>query len=108
MSFWSNSTTFQKLAQIDGGISLGMTARQIAMNCGTKRDNVASLGRRHGRVFPAVNSGGGHESAGARRGGSVTRIIRARKHGASNMLMADAFTIFDPSEPEDMFDEVSA
>lgn len=34
MSWWKHATREQRLAQIDGGIALNMTGKQVAINCG--------------------------------------------------------------------------
>jgi len=51
-SWWSRSTTDERLAQIDGGIELGMPARLVAFNCGTVRHTLHSFAMRYGRSFP--------------------------------------------------------
>ncbi|TWB61665.1 hypothetical protein FBZ98_1011010 [Rhizobium sp. ERR 922] len=96
MSFWEKSTDEQKLAQIDGGIELGMTVRQIATNCGTTRSALSYFGRKNGRVFPAKTSAIALAIAGgAARGGKVAAIIAARSARVPNVYMKDAFFIFD-------------
>lgn len=63
--WWYRATTEQRLAQIDAGIELGMTAAQVAMNCGCLADQdfnargqlgsgklVSDYALRHGRQFP--------------------------------------------------------
>lgn len=99
MNWWSNATEQQKLAQIDGGIECGMTTRQIAMNCGATRAAVASYGRDHGRTFPAKS-----ELRHSISGGKVQRIMQARRAGAPNTLMTDAFSIFDQPKKRGLFD----
>ena len=56
--WWYSASTEDRLAQIDGAIELGMTAKQCAMNCGCVLDsnpggNVTVYAHRHGRNFPA-------------------------------------------------------
>ncbi|ULJ73628.1 hypothetical protein [Rhizobium gallicum] len=107
MTFWDKASIAERLAQIDGGIELCMTKRQIAMNCGTTMEDISAFGRQHGRLFPAKNSGSVAEKKGGRRGGSITRILRARAAGAHNLLMADAFNIFDKEEQVSPFEAMS-
>ena len=98
MTFWTSSTDDQKLSQIDGGIECGMTRTQVAMNCGTTMNAVAYFASRHGRTF-----NGRASAQSAREGGIVQRIVKARRAGASNVLMKDAFSIFSPVEPPRLF-----
>ena len=59
--WWYRASTEERLAQIDAGIELGMTAKQVAMNCGCLYESasvasggqlVTQLARRNGRRFP--------------------------------------------------------
>jgi len=59
--WWYSATREQKLAQVRAGIELGMTAQQIAMNCGclyrNRRDGsrgglVSHFAEYHGLTFP--------------------------------------------------------
>lgn len=108
MSWWARATTEQRLAQIDGGISLGMTARQIALNCGTQRDNLYAFGRRRGRTFPAT---AGDSAASGCFTGDETRAVKRRRRDrvSSEVYARDAFSIFSSHEAEEPFmDEVAA
>ncbi len=87
-SFWQHASTQQRLAQIDGAISVGMTMRQTAMNLGTTRGAIEYFTIKHGRSF-APNSTVGTEASK-----KINRLTVARKHGAPNVLMTDAFEIF--------------
>lgn len=54
--WWYRASTEQRLAQIDAGIELGMTAAQVAMNCGAAfysdgKSHVHVFARDHGRKF---------------------------------------------------------
>ena len=50
--WWYRATTAERLAQIDGCIELGMTAKQCAMNCGAPgRVWVQQFATNHGRSF---------------------------------------------------------
>lgn len=51
MSFWSTATDEQKLQQIDAAVSLGLTSKQVAMNCGTDFTRVLYFAGKHGRKF---------------------------------------------------------
>lgn len=52
MSWWANASTEQRLAQIDAGIELGMTARQVAMASGIEDARpISRFAFYHGRKF---------------------------------------------------------
>ncbi|MFD1944706.1 hypothetical protein [Paradevosia shaoguanensis] len=70
--WWYRANTEQRLAQIDGGIELGMTARQIALASGGHPGSVAFFANQHGRSLGQSKS-----TAGVRRNGQ-------RKHDAAN------------------------
>jgi len=104
MTFWTQATDTQRLAQIDGGIELRMSIRQIAINVGAEPHQVKALGVKHGRKFTGRHRLDGHA------GGKVARIVNARRAGASNVSMKDAFSIFDDHRRpvSEFLDEVSA
>lgn len=102
MNFWNTATQEQKLAQIDGGLELGMTANQVAMNCGVKPFTLTAFARSHGRSFRDVN---GTQNYGA-RGFSIkveAGICDAEKRVSTRTgnLGAAAFSIFD-HQPESL------
>ena len=85
--WWYRASQPQKLAQIDGGIQLGMTAKQVAMLSGVAGDHahaiVNNFALRHGRSFPdaqrgRVLAGAAHAKYGA------TRARNAYFGGAGN------------------------
>jgi len=49
--WWYRASQEQRLRQIDAGIELGMTAKQVAMVSGTMVGTVFSFSRLHGRHF---------------------------------------------------------
>lgn len=49
--WWFRATHEQRMAQLDAAISLGMTARQLAMNCGGTVGAVAQFASVNGRKF---------------------------------------------------------
>lgn len=99
MTFWSNATTEQRLAQIDGGIELLMTSSQIAKNCGTTSHQIKYFSYAHGRKFVASRIDSG------KRGSPAKRISLERQKGVSNTEMKDAFSIFDNRpKPSDFLD----
>lgn len=108
-SFWSRSTTAEKLAQIDGGIECGMSSKQIAMCLGASIKGygaaVRNFALRHNRHMPTSR----HESA--RRGGTAAGqsngIRAARRAGKPDCEIVSAFSIFgDKGGIESLFDEV--
>jgi hypothetical protein len=89
MTFWKTATKEQKLSQIDGGIECGMTARQVAVNCGTTAENIRALASRCGRSFNhGISVGWGRASL----------ISSQRSRGVPNERITDAFNIFGAKE----------
>lgn len=93
--WWYRATNEERLAQIDGGIELGMTASQVALNCGCLYEqnytNGSTLGSgslvnhfalNHGRSFPASNKKTSRNGTVMYRGRLMSRkqaIIEAEK-----------------------------
>ena len=101
-SWWSRASREQKLAQIDGGIECGMSARHIAVNVGVTTSAIHEYGRRNGRRFTGKNT-----TVQLRRAGGIAGIGVARRLGKPDCEISSAFSIFGevPSE-RSMFDEV--
>lgn len=103
-SWWSRASRDQKLAQIDGGIECGVSAKHIAMNVGASVSAVHEFGRRHGRKFNGKNT-----AAQLRFAGSIAGISAARRVGKPDCEIVTAFSIFEDRAVErPMFDEVAA
>lgn len=103
-SWWSRASTEQKLAQIDGGIELGMSGRHIALNVGATRSAVLEFGRRHGRRFVARAS-----PARMQQAGRIAGLQRARRLGKVDFEISSAFEIFGERATEtSLLDEVPA
>lgn len=117
--WWYRATNEQRLAQIDAGIELGMTAKQVAMNCGCAyevRANGAGVreGERgaaviafaisHGRNFPRQKAGSGS----AKRIGEKIAISRAKAAMRDGYVIEAAFDIFNTRKQhsDSLFDEV--
>ena len=101
-SWWSRASREQRLAQIDGGIECGLSARHIAMNVGATTSAVHELGRRNGRKFTGKNT-----VSQNRRAGGIAGIAVARRLGKPDCEISSAFSIFGEVPPErTMFDEV--
>lgn len=50
--WWHRASTEQKLAQVDAGIEIGLTARQVALACGVERSQtVTQFANYHERKF---------------------------------------------------------
>jgi hypothetical protein len=95
MTFWHSATAAQKLAQVDAGISLDMTIRQIALASGAREGALGSFGQYHGRKFP---SGKGRRSV---RG----EIVRKR----NAYLRGEAVNFFGEVEADEFkLDQVEA
>lgn len=104
ISWWSRASTEQKLAQIDGGIELGMSGRHIALNVGATRSAVLEFGRRYGRRFVAKAS-----PAQMQQAGRVGGLKQARRLGTADFEISSAFSIFGEQPVEaSLFDEVPA
>ena len=89
MTFWKTASKAQKLAQIDAGIELGMTARQVAMNLGTTREALKVWASRNGRNFP-------HQIT--KTWGLASVISSQRSRGVANERITSAFDIFGVKE----------
>lgn len=51
MTWWHNASKEQRLAQIDGGIELGLMAKQIALVSSASERQIAAYANSHGRYF---------------------------------------------------------
>lgn len=81
-SWWHRATVEQRLAQIDGGIECGLSAREVAIASGLlpeQGSTVSVLASKHKRRFPAENIDRRFE--GHRRRGAVGRARRAFLNG---------------------------
>ncbi len=106
-TWWERATDEQKLEQIDAGIALGMTGKQISMNLrayvnsdgGSK---VTSFARRHGRSFPYGESK--NRGNGGRSSGKFVGLMNARRKGVPETMIKTAYEIFRHAEsvPFDM------
>lgn len=89
--WWYTATRDQKLAQIDGGIELGMNARQVAMVTGALPATVQAFACAYDRHFPGITEIGRQKIAQAQK-----RIWAERRRE----LPSEAFAIFgDHSTP---------
>lgn len=85
-SWWSSASTAEKLAQLDGGIECGMTAAQIALNCGAPSAMaVYHIAHSNGRRFPTEG-----RARAVRRAQSVKRDRAAYLRGEAIDLWAEA------------------
>lgn len=98
MNFWQKSSKAQKLEQIDAGISLGMTARQIAINCGKTKDAILYLCRETGR------STGSKSTAMSNNAARIGRAVQSRRRGIPELFAPDAFEIFQSKKKDSIFD----
>lgn len=98
MNFWQKSSKAQKLEQIDAGISLGMTARQIAINCGTTKDAILYLCRETGR------STGSKSTAMSNNVARIGRTVQSRRRGIPELFAPDAFEIFKSTRERSLFE----
>lgn len=115
MTFWTTATREQKLAQIDGGIECGMTARQVAMCLGASTTHggatVLMFAARNGRRFNT----GTHDKkvkaglVGGVRGAMTGGIVAMRNAGFPDYEISSAFSLFGSHERSERFlDEVDA
>jgi hypothetical protein len=102
-SWWHNATTEQRLAQIDGGLECGMTARQVALASRVpegERTIVSSYARSHGRQFPAET---GERERHRKRSSTDWAAKRAR----DAYLRGDPIDLWGNTEAQEEFlDEV--
>lgn len=92
-NWWANATPEQRLAQIDGGIECGMSARQVAMASGC--ENAASLhafASSYGRQFK-------------QKGGGTNQHLRAYavRRDRYNYLSGRPVNLWGAPEPQDEF-----
>lgn len=106
-SWWSNASRDQKLQQIDAGISLGMSAKQIALALGTTTGCINQYGWRHDRSFPTPIEAIRSKANKASKVGSSIRM--SRMNGNEEMDHDLAFSIFGTRQTRPFsFDEVFA
>lgn len=108
MTYWDKASQEQRLIQIDAGIELGMTSKQIAMCLRAPMydrdggDNaVKTFGNRHGRSFPTSQSESGRRAG--RIAGRISRAVQFRKAGFIETTHKDAFSIFGRSDEPNPF-----
>ena len=106
-TWWEKASTEDRLAQIDGGIECGMTAKQISMCVGAPLDHRAgslgSFARSHGRFFISTST---MKRDAGRSGGMVSGLIAARRKGCADYEISSAFEIFGPREAsQNLFEE---
>jgi hypothetical protein len=98
MRWWDRATTEQKLVQIDAGIALGMTGKQISMCLRVPEvyhgnSKVTAFAHSHGRSFPTTRS------IAAMRGGAAAAITHRlrlpRLRGTPEHMINGAFDIFE-------------
>ncbi len=108
-SWWSRASAEQKLAQIDGGIECGMTAKQVSMNVGASLHHqgaaVREFAHRYNRQMPSVSRAA--LSGSRASGGKVGGLTAARRKGKPEFEIVSAFAIFGNEVGSDtLFDEV--
>ncbi|MDO9417000.1 hypothetical protein [Pararhizobium sp.] len=110
-AWWNRASTEERLKQIDAGIELRMTARQIAMNlrvspydANPKQSPIDSFAKYHGRRFR------GDLPNVARRArvenGKASLVKRAPWLERAGTDVHGAFSIFEAEAPQPMFDEL--
>ncbi len=81
MSWWDQASVEQRLAQIDGGIECGLSARFVAIASGcsdAKSRYISAFARDHGRHFPF---GRAASHGGQMRRSELAELKRAYKFG---------------------------
>lgn len=108
MTYWDKASQEQRLAQIDAGIELGMTSKQIAMCLRAPmydrdgQDNaVKTFGNRHGRHFPTPREEASRRSG--RVSGRISSALKLRNAGYLDVSHKDAFSIFGRSDEPNPF-----
>lgn len=64
--WWDRATNAERLAQIDGGIELGMMPRHVAWNLGVRYLTLVQFAHKHGRKFAYTVRGVYHDRRAAR------------------------------------------
>lgn len=91
-SWWSNASKAEKLKQIDAGISLGMSAKQIALALGTTTECIHQYGWKNDRSFPTPMSVIRSKAIKASKANSSIRMSRMNGHEETEHDLA--FSIF--------------
>ena len=100
-NWWARASTEQRLAQVDAGIELGMTARQVAMASGANtRSAVWGFARNHGRHFPPSSMA----SASTRRAAAKKSTRAAYFRGEAVDMWRDG--VQDRTKVRGEYDEV--
>ena len=110
-TWWERASTEDRLAQIDGGIECGMTAKQISLCVGASAGHdggtLRAFATRYGRNFPSTYEK--RKRAGqvsGRLGGQTGGIMSARLRGRADYEISSAFEIFGPREAsQNLFEE---
>jgi len=103
-AWWEMASETERLAQIDGGISLGMSARQVAANCGFDL-----LGNDHLRVRQYAAMRGRHfvtqyHTPRMKAASKQSHNARRRRAGVAETQAYDAFELFGAERQERLFD----
>lgn len=93
-TWWDRATVAQKLKQIDAGIALGMSSKQIAMNLRLEADQhgiakVSYFANSHGRNFAR-----GATRASRRAAGMAAGVVTARRRGVPDCNISTAHELF--------------
>ncbi len=97
-TWWKRASQEERLKQIDAGIELGMTGRQVAMNLrvpmypGGKQSAVDRFANSHGRHF------NGDYSKVRREAKRNAGVISAQRRGLPNLQIRSAFSIFEDDQ----------
>lgn len=99
-TWWDRATDAQRLAQIDAGIALGMSSKQISMNLRVEVNEhgggkVFNFANYHGRHFPRSR-----QRAIARSAGIIGGIVTCRRRGIPNCNINGSHEIFGTRDTE--------
>jgi hypothetical protein len=99
-TWWDRATVAQRLAQIDAGIALGMSSKQIAMNLRVEADQrgiskLVYFANSHGRHFSRFTQRSTRRAAGMTGG-----IVSSRRRGIPDYTVSSAHEIFGARDSE--------
>lgn len=99
-TWWDRATDAQKLEQIDAGIALGMTGKQVSMNLRMPVDHngnskVINFANYHGRHFSRFAQRSTRRAAGLTGG-----IVSSRRRGIPDYTVSSAHEIFGARDSE--------
>lgn len=109
MTYWTKSTTAQKLVQINGAIECGMTATQCAMNLRTTKGAILGFMNKHGLSYASSKETirAAQSRAGKKYGAHIglNNLKRYADKTGYNVANSPTARIFPADGPDKLFDD---